>query len=344
MASTFNGSKKYGDIASLVYGPQEAADLSLSLIEEVEQTRGEGIRFGVKRVDEVMNPLRSGELISVYGLPGHHKSGVMNWLSKRALKLIGPEENKIVVRVTWEQSVEEDTLAWYGGDSNIPVAQMIRGELDGSEWEVLRHSSVRRAVTPMWVVGHSLLEYKNRRKARPRMTMTDVALALEYICEDATDLRLEPSLVVLDYLQRIRPDSKDGGDRREQVMEMVNRAKDCAISFGCPVLLGVQAKREVADRSNKMPQQNDAQESSNVEQTSDKVITLWYPHKTEEAGACVQTTRCVDKKSVREEWEVSPNLLLVGLPKQKKGRTIATVPGKVDPARGIFRDVTYPQN
>ena len=122
---------------------------------------------------------------------------------------------------------------------------------------------------------------------------------------------------------------------------MVNRAKDCAISFGCPVLLGVQAKREVADRTDKMPQQNDAQESSNVEQTPDKVITLWYPHKTEDAGDVVTTKRYVDKKIVTEEWEVSPNLLLVGLPKQKMGGTISSVPVQVDPARGKLSNMTY---
>jgi len=224
----------------------------------------------------------------------------MNWLSLQALKMIAEEENKFVARVTWEQSVEEDTLAWYASHNDIPVAQMVRGDLNDREWEVMRNSSARRAVTPMWIIGHSQMESQKRRKARPRMSMTDVALALEYICEDAADMRLEPALVVLDYLQRIRPDPQDGGDRREQVMEMVNRAKDCAISFGCPVLLGVQAKREVADRTDKMPQQNDAQESSNVEQTSDKVITLWYPHKTEDAGDVVTTKRYVDKKIVTE--------------------------------------------
>lgn len=340
---TLANSKPLCDFEGLVYGPQEAADLSISLVEEVERTRGQGIQFGVKRLDDVMNPLRPGQLISVYGLPGHHKSGVMNWLSKRALQLIGPEEDKIVARVTWEQSVEEDTLAWLAGDSKIPVSQMVRGELNGAEWEMLRNSSARRAACPMWIIGHSLIESQKRRKARPRMTMSDVALALEYICEDVTDRKLAPSLVVLDYLQRIRPDPKDGGDRREQVMEMVNRAKDAAISFGCPVLLGVQAKREVEDRQYKMPRQNDAQESSNVEQTSDKVITLWYPHKTEEPGSIVGTMRTKGKARVKEEWEVNPNLLLVGLPKQKMGGTLDAVPVFVDPARGNFSEMTYPQ-
>lgn len=345
----FNPVRAPETVEDLVYGPQEASDLSIALVEEAQQVRGQGVQFGIARLDEVMNPLRPGELISVYGLPGHHKSSIMNWLSKRALAAIGPETDEVVVRVTWEQSVEEDTLAWLANDSHLSVTKMVRGTLNEAEWKLILESSVRRATSPMWIVGHSQLRSKQRRQARPRMTLTDVALALEYICEDASDRKLKLNLVVLDYLQRIRPDPQDGRDRREQVMEMVNRAKDCALSFGCPVLLGVQSRREVAERQNKMPRQDDAQESSNVEQTSDKVITLWYPHKTEQAGSVVQTTRYAPRKDngaysspqvISEDWKVGPNLLLVGLPKQKMGATIDAVPVMVDPARSIFSDMT----
>ncbi|HNT54602.1 MAG TPA: DnaB-like helicase C-terminal domain-containing protein [Anaerolineaceae bacterium] len=337
--------------ANLVFGPQEAAALAVGLLEVHRQERQTGIKFEIARLDEVLSPLRSGELISVYGLPGHHKSSLMNWLSRRALALISPESDEIVVRATWEQSVEEDTLHWLAGDSRIPVNRMVRGDLNEAEWQILLASSVRRAVSPMWIVGHSQSRSSQRRQARPRMSLTDIALAIEYICEDAAERKLKPKLVVLDYLQRIRPDPRDGGERREQVMEMVNRAKDCALSFGCPVLLGVQARREVAERPNKMPRQDDAQETSNVEQTSDKIITLWYPHKTEKPGAVLQTVRHAPRMEGQqdqvaspgvEEWTVNLNLLLVGIPKQKLGPTVEAVPVFVDPARGHFANLAPP--
>ncbi len=334
-------------ISGLVYPPPEASALAVDLLQNMREDKTTGTRFGVARFDEVMNPTRGGELISVYGLPGHHKSGVMNHLSKRALATIQPESDEIVVRATWEQSVEEDTLAWMATDSGLSVTKMVRGELDEPEWKLILESSVRRAVSPMWILGHSQLRAAERRRARPRMTMTDIALALEYICEDATDRKLKLKMVVLDYLQRVRPDPQDGESRREQIMEAVNRAKDCAISFSCSVVMGVQARREVAERDNKMPRQDDAQESSNVEQTSDKVITLWYPWKTEKPGSIVKTTRVIkgvdisgrDDRVITESWQVTPNLLLVGMPKQKMGPTIEAVPVFVDPGRQIFSNM-----
>ncbi|NSW52897.1 MAG: hypothetical protein HPY85_10365 [Anaerolineae bacterium] len=348
MSKRVQNSDRAASASTLVSVPQDASRLSVKLVEKLRQDRGQGIQFGITRLDEVMNPLRPGELISVYGLPGHHKSSIMNWLSTRALAMIGPEADEVVVRATWEQSIEEDTLAWLARDSNIPMTKMVRGKLNEAEWQLILESSVRRAVSPLWLIGHSQIQSGERRQARPRMTLTDVALALEYICEDATSRKLKVKLVVLDYLQRIRPDPQDGGDRREQVMEMVNRAKDCALSFGCPVLLGVQARREVAERQRKMPTEQDAQETSNVEQTSDKVITLWYPHKTETPGSVVTTTRFTPRgedgsggQPVAENWTVSPDLLLVGIPKQKLGPTIDSVPVTVDPARGLFRNAVH---
>ena len=329
---------------SLVFPPQEAVDLAMGLLSRNQEEALSGVSFGIDRLDELMNPLRPGELISVYGLPGHHKTGIMNHLSKKALDAIVTDSGELVVRATWEQSVEEDTLHWIAGDSGIAITQLVRGNLGEPEWFEIQASARRRAESPLWIIGHSQLRSAGNRTARPRMTMSDVAYALEYICNSTEGHPRTIKLVVLDYLQRIRPDPQDGTDRREQVMEIVNRAKDCALSFGCTVLLGVQAKREVADRDFKIPRQSDAQESSNVEQTSDKIISLWYPWKTEKANASVKTVRPSlqrgnaekSTQSSQEVWKVTPNLLLVGIPKQKMGPIAEAVPVYVDPAKSTF--------
>lgn len=331
----------------LVFNPQESADLAIQLMTRNRTQETGGIRFGIDRLDEVMNPLRPGELVSVYGLPGHHKTGLMNHLSRKALETIEVGSNEIVVRATWEQSVEEDTLHWISGESGVSITRLVRGDLGEPEWKVVMDSSRKRAASPMWIIGHSQLRSEGSRTARPRMTMSDIARALEWICNSSAPNDIKIKLVVLDYLQRIRPDPQDGGDRREQVMEIVNRAKDCALSFGCTTLLGVQAKREVSDRDLKIPRQSDAQESSNVEQTSDKIISLWYPWKTEKANSTVKTLRIhphlepTEKaaKITQETWKVTENLLLVGIPKQKMGPIVEAVPVYVNPAKNQYANM-----
>lgn len=331
----------------IVFSPNEAAELGSEILRKKHGLQSSGIAFGIKRLDEVMNPIQPGELVSVYGLPGHHKTNVLNHLSRKAIEGIPAGSREVVVRATWEQSVEEDTLHWIATDSGIPITVLVRDEIDEEEWTIVSRSIDRRAVSPLWIIGHSALRSESNRRARPRMSMSDIAKALEWICNSSGDEPLKIRVVVLDYLQRIRPDPQDGQERREQVMEIVNRAKDCALSFGCTTLLGVQAKREVAEREFKLPRQSDAQESSNVEQTSDKIISLWYPWKTEKPNSTVKTMKTkVDSEEsprnsqgIEETWNVTPNLLLVGIPKQKMGPIIEAVPVYVDPGRNEFFDM-----
>jgi len=97
-----------------------------------------------------------------------------------------------------------------------------------------------------------------------------------------------------------------------------------AISFGCPVLLGVQTGRQVMERDIKIPGIDDGQETSNIEQSSDKMLSVWYPIKTEDKGSLVAGE------------EVTKNLLIVRLLKQKLGEAPATFALYVDPERNII--------
>lgn len=327
--------KKKPEISMIVYDPQSASKLAVDMVDLLRQDAGGGIKSGIADLDnDDLLPLRPGELVTVLGYTSHYKSGFMNWLSKQALKIIKPDSDEFVARVTWEQSVEEDTLSWLAGDANLSITRLARGMVDESEWIKLQASSLRRAVTPMWIVGHSQIERKDKRRARPRMTMTDVGFALEYICNDATDKHLKPKMVVLDYLQRIRPDEQDGNTKREQMLEAVNRAKDCAIAFGCPVILGVQTRREVMNREDKIPTIDDGQETSNIEQSSDKMFGLWYPIKTEEEGSWI-----LDNKI-----QVTKNLLILRLLKQKLGPAPSTYRLYVDPEKNILASMKLKDN
>jgi len=179
--------------------------------------------------------------------------------------------------------------------------------------------------TPLYIVGHSARRSEEQTKSRPRLTMTDVESAIEFISDGVVDTQLKTRMIVLDYLQRIRPDEKDGFTKREQMMEAVNRAKDLALSFGCPVVLGVQASRDVLSRDYKLPRLDDGQETSNIEQSSDKVISLWFPIKTEAEG-----------KQVMDDIEVTQNLLVCGLLKQKLGVAPVILPLYVEPSKNLI--------
>ena len=314
------------DYSTISFSPQQVGRLSLETLDSLRKDSGGGIKTGVTDIDKFLMPFRPGELITVLGLPSHYKSGVMNWFSKQAVKEIKAESNEIVIRVTWEQSVEEDTISWLAGAADMSITKLARGLIDETEWKILKGASVRRAITPMWIVGHSQQESKERRRARPRMTMPDVNKAIEFILNDATASRHKPKMIVLDYLQRIKPTKEDGFDRRIQVSNAVDSSKDMAISFGCPVVLGVQVDRSILSRDNKLPTMSDGQETSNIEQTSDKMLSVWYPIKTEPEGEMIGGET------------VTKNLLMMKLLKQKLGESNKTFALYIDPEKNLIGD------
>jgi replicative DNA helicase len=312
------------DVKQITFSPQTASRLSLEMVEAIRNNTGAGIKTGLPDLDKIYVPDRPGELITILGRPSNYKSGFMNWLSKQALKSIPQGSDEIVIRATWEQSVEEDTLSWLAGDTGISITQIARGAVGDAEFTQLQKSAVKRAATPMYIIGHSKMQNSERRMARPRMTMHDLTNGIEYICNDMTASRWKPKAIFLDYLQRIRPAAEDGHDRRIQMMNIVDQAKDLAISFSCPVYLGVQATREVDKKETKIPDMDDGQETSNIEQSSDKSFGLWYPIKTEKENELVGEER------------VTKNLLVLRLLKQKLGEAPATFALYVDPERNII--------
>ena len=104
-------------------------------------------------------------------------------------------------------------------------------------------------------------------------------------------------------------------------MENVNLSKDLAVSYGCPVVLGVQAGREA---ETKMPTLRDGQETSNIEQSSDVSFGCWYPIKSNAPNTMIEGFKC------------TTNLFFIRLLKQKLGESSRTFPLFVDPERRTF--------
>lgn len=316
------------EVEGIIYSPEHAANLAVQMVEDLHNNRGVGLMTGLPDVDKTVIPLRPGWLVTILGYTGNLKSTWMDWLGIQTLKTIEPETPGVVIKVTWEQSVEEDTLSWIAAKGGLSITKMARGFVDEPEWKILRGTAVQRAATPLWVIGHSQQEYKRQRQARPRMTMRDVAKAMEYIIHESTpDQTLEPRMVILDYLQRMRSDPQDGDTRREQMMESVNLSKDLAVAYGCPVILGVQTGRESEKR---MPTLQDGQETSNIEQSSDVSYGCFYPIKS-----ASDNPGMIDGK-----YKITPNLFILRLLKQKLGPAPQTWILHVDPERRTFGNMT----
>lgn len=311
--SKSNGQNQTTPIEDIVYTSQQVGTMTLDVAKEYRDPNRRGLITTLSDLDKFLLPMRPGRLISVIGLASNFKSSLMMFLARRCSEQI--LSNEVVVYATWEQSVEEHTLFEIANSAKVSAFDIARGEITDAQWACVQDAATGRQQMPIWVIGHSM----QTRKKRPHLTMTTVGNALK-LMEDT--YKVKPGIIFLDYLQRIESDTV-GEDRRVAQMHIVSRAKDMALACGCPVVLGVQAKQELLNDAWKLPGMYSAQETSNVAQTSDVILSVWMP-KTTEQMPCM-----VGKPPVN----VTETLLILGLEKQKLGPANKIFYYETDPSR-----------
>lgn len=96
----------------------------------------------------------------------------------------------------------------------------------------------------------------------------------------------DPALIVVDYLQLVRP-SRRHGNREQEVSEISAGLKAIAKDLDAPVLALAQLSRACELRTNKRPVLSDLRDSGSIEQDADAVMFLYReryyePSRTDE--------------------------------------------------------------
>lgn len=305
--------QKPPDYRALVHTPAELATEFIQWAERIQNDPG--IKFGVDVIDKHVIPMRPGELISFIARPGHGKTSLLAYFARHQAQRIQARNGtnaEVVVYVTWEQSAEE-LESFFAADGTYSMTDVAWGRVD---LEQLKRRAVKRAGVPIWVIGHGI---GRAGQKMPRMTPDVVLGAIESMF---VDYKVRPSLMLFDYMQLI-PVSH-ARDRIQQVTEVPILVKELALRVGAPAVVGVQARREVDLRDEKIPEMRDAQWASSIEQTSDKVFGLWRPFQTEEPGKLVMLGN--------DSFTVNEKLMIIRLLKQRGDRGRRTWGMYFDPA------------
>jgi len=308
------------EMLQYLYTGPDVATYTLDVIAKRKARGGPLITSGIPTLDKYMKPWLPGELIFILAFTSHGKTSLMQAMTRNVVKQLQDAhvEDEIVVYATWETLVEElglydlaamtgidGSLAWYGQHSDADAVK-------------LQHAGMRRSGMPLWVLGHSL---KRRRLERP-MTVAAIDETLR-LMEEGQGVR--PAVIFVDYLQIIAA-ADPRVERRLQIMQSVDDLRELARHTGAPVVVGCQAGRQILDRRFKLPEIGDGQESSRIEQDADKVLALWYPSKTEDAGDTIDAMGLT----------VTDDLMVMGVRKQRHGPSGATFPVRFDPGHNTF--------
>jgi len=264
---------KYGQI---IYSPSRSSASTAQYLQERIKNKAFAVPLGIRSLDDRFLPMVRGEVCAVVGRPGNGKTGFMvAWARRRSAWLReNGFENRAVVYVTLEQTVQELTAFSIAADARKSISDMARGNITEAEWAECMRAAVTRSTLPMWLVGYSAMPEDS---CSLRIDVPAVFGALEAIQAQGRVI----DLVLVDYLQRF---PMRASEKTIDVMNNIESLKNMALQRHCPVVVGVQASREVDDLSVPVPQPQHCQWSSGIEQTADKIISLMRPSKYFEDG------------------------------------------------------------
>lgn len=267
----------------LLFFPDASSLITIEYLQRMRDGK-EGIPIGIREVDDYLVPPRAGELVVVLARPGMGKSSLLAHYAQRMAVVAASSGDKVgyPVVVTAEMAVEEYQLRRASSRTGISASAIKRG-VNEEEWSRVGHAVTGMVDNaPIIYVGHSI----HRSRTRPPLTIENVWRCLETLADDHG---VFPSIVCIDYLQRMKLD-RASRDRRQEMSEVVEKCKDMAIAFRVPVFLGSQASRSVDDRKPPIPALHDGKETGNIEETPDVVLGLFRPISVFDAGEIIPKT------------------------------------------------------
>lgn len=277
------------DYSRLVFTPVEVSNATEKYIDEIKANDGDGMQLYIPKMEyspkdrKGFLPVKRGEIITVLGRPGNGKTGFMlRWARERARDLqkqtANGKQTGIVLYWTMEQLVEELRLFHVAAEEQLSATDMANGKLSDEQWGVVNKSLRNLHMNPLWFAGKSL----RRRKDKIQLTEEALRGVLESIeTWQGDDVKQQIDSVFIDYLQRFR---SGGVDWVQYYGDLVNGLKDMAGDFATRFVVGVQARREVDKREVPIPQGDDGQWTSAIEQQSDGMLSVMRPSHYKNEG------------------------------------------------------------
>ncbi len=304
------------DPKQAVYTPLEVSNYALDAIQQIKTMKTRGIALPIAGIREYFAPILPGQVTVVQAQTSQYKSGFIHWWEhKAAMQLIEDDrEDEAIIHVSVEECVEEQGFIMLSRFTGEDAGKMAIGEVQ--DWNKLIAAAVKVGTIPIFRIGDSLA----RAEDMPNLYLTNMIKAIDsMVTGKVTGQKIKPALISFDYLQAFPIDPEVGKaeikDRRNlQVREDFYRLRQLSALYKCPVIVAVQAKQELDDKSKtgaKIPGMYDAQETSAIAQRADRIISLWMPKVTYQPGTTI--------KIGGDSFTVEENMLFVKITKQRGG-------------------------
>lgn len=236
---------------------RELASNYLDYVEKMHEQGGKlfGIPTGFLDIDHLIGGMANGDLITVAGRPSMGKTALMLNIVLNSMKK--SKEPITVLFFSLEMSAERLFERAVSSISRIDASRLRVGDLQESEWPQFYNVTGELGEASLFIDDTSGITPNNFRAKARRI-----------------QARYGLDLIVLDYLQLMRPD----GNERNRVQEISvagKTIKGVARELEVPALVASQLNRGVESRNNKRPMISDLRDSGTIEEDSDQVWLIY---------------------------------------------------------------------
>ena len=220
-----------------------------------------GIPTGFVDLDQLLGGLHKTDLIILAGRPSMGKTALAtNIAFKMANVNSMDDENKknVVGFFSLEMSSEQLATRILAEDSSISSEKIRRGEMNSNDFQKIVKSSQNLGELSLFIDDSpnlSIAALRTRARRLKRKHNLDI--------------------IVIDYLQLLRPTLARPDNRVLEIAEMTRNLKALSKELNIPVLCLSQLSRQVEQRDDKRPQLSDLRESGAIEQDADVVMFVY---------------------------------------------------------------------
>jgi replicative DNA helicase len=171
-----------------------------------------------------------------------------------------PDKRNVVAFFSLEMSAEELATRLLAQEAKVSGHKIRRGEISQKDFNAFAQATQLLSRVPLFIDDTPALSVSVLRTRARRLKRQQGSLAL----------------IVVDYLQLLRPSHDARPENRvQEVSDITRMLKALAKELGVPVLALSQLSRQVENREDKRPQLADLRESGSIEQDSDVVMFVY---------------------------------------------------------------------
>ncbi|MBN36730.1 MAG: replicative DNA helicase [Rhodospirillaceae bacterium] len=228
-----------------------------------------GTATGLSDLDDQLGGLHRSDLIILAARPGMGKTSIVTNISFDIAKRYRSEVDQsgtasiadggVVGIFSLEMSSEQLITRVLSEASGVPSDLLRRGNINQKDFEAIVRASQELSRIPLFIDDTPAISIQALR-TRARRLKRQHGL----------------SLVIVDYLQLVRPSGRSNNDSRvQEVSEVTQGLKALAKELDLPVIACSQLSRAVEQREDKRPLLSDLRESGSIEQDADIVMFLY---------------------------------------------------------------------